>query len=121
MVIDHVNANPNTKGVKRVLFIQYWELNPDFDPIELVEVSQTLIKKKVTPAEGEKILHIYFSTSEYWGITITVADSEEVLLQSAQIWRIAKPGIFKVFKISPVVDLVKAIPFLVQLGKKLKE
>ena len=96
-------------------------MNPDFDPTELVEVTQALIKKKVTPAEGEKTLHVYFSTSEYWGITITVAESEEALLQSAQIWRIAKPGIFKVLKISPVVDLVKAIPFLVQLGKKLKE
>ena len=104
-----------------MLFIQYWELNPDFDPTELAEVTQTLIKKKLTPGEGEKTLKVYFSTSEYWGITITEADSEEVLLQSAQIWRIVKPGMFKVLKISPVVDLVKSIPFLVQLGKKLKE
>ena len=104
-----------------MLFIQYWELNPDFDPTELAEITQKLIKKKLTPGEGETTLHVYFSTSEYWGITITKADSEEVLWQSAQIWRIAKPGIFKVLKISPVVDLVKSIPFLVQLGKKLKE
>ena len=29
-----------------MMFISYWEINPDFDPAELAEIAQELISKK---------------------------------------------------------------------------
>ena len=35
-----------------MLFISYWELNPDFDPSEMAEIAQMLMSKKLYPPEG---------------------------------------------------------------------
>jgi hypothetical protein len=103
-----------------MIFISYWELNPDFDPSELAGVAQTLISKKLWPVEGMKEIAWYVSTSDFWGITIVEAESEEQMVEMAAMWRIAKPGIFKLIKNTPAMEIVKIVPVLMKLAKKIK-
>jgi hypothetical protein len=103
-----------------MMFITYWEINPDFDPAELAEIAQELMRKKVYPAEGIKELAFYISTSDYWGIGIDEADSEEALARNVNMWRIAKPGFIKFIKSTPAMEVVKLLPVLVKLKKQIK-
>ncbi len=103
-----------------MIFISYWELNPDFDPSELAGVAQSLISKKLWPVEGMKEIAWYVSTSDFWGITIMDAENEEQMIEMAAMWRIAKPGIFKSIKTTPALEIVKTVPLLMQLAKKIK-
>jgi len=103
-----------------MLFITYWEINPDFDPAELAEIAQELMSKKVYPAEGIKELGFYMSTSDYWGIGIDEADSEEALARNVNMWRISKPGFIKFIKSTPAMEVIKILPVLVKLKKQIK-
>ncbi|MHA2008266.1 MAG: DUF3303 domain-containing protein [Promethearchaeota archaeon] len=103
-----------------MIFITYWELNPDFDPGELAEIAQELISKKLYPTEGVKQIAFYVSTSDYWGIGIDEADSEEALSRNTNMWRIAKPGFIKTMKTTPATEVVKILPVLVKLKKQIK-
>ena len=75
-----------------MLFISYWEINPDFDPSEFAENATNLISKKLYPTEGVKEIAFYVSVSDHWGITVEEADCEEALVRNTNMWRIAKPG-----------------------------
>ena len=103
-----------------MLFISYWELNPEFDPAELAEIAQELMSKKVYPAEGVKQIAFIMSTSDYWGIGIDEADSEEALVKNTNMWRIAKPGFIKFMKSTPAIDVVKILPMMMKLKKQIK-
>ena len=100
-------------------FISYFELNPEFDPSELAELGVDLMKRKLYPAEGVETLAWYIAPG-YWGISVSEAESVESLMNNVSAWRIAKPGIFKFFKIEPAMDTKELIPLVVQLGKKVK-
>lgn len=76
-----------------MLFISYWELNPDLDPSEIAKVAQELITRKVYPAEGINDIVFHVSTSDYWGISLTEAENEEAMVRSTNMWRVAKPGL----------------------------
>ena len=104
-----------------MIFINYWELNPDFDPSELAGIAQTLISKKLWPVKGTKEIGWYVSTSDYWGITIIEAENEEQMTEMTAMWRIAKPGIFKFIKTTPAMEIVKIVPVLMKLAKEIKE
>ncbi|MFX1358488.1 MAG: DUF3303 domain-containing protein [Promethearchaeota archaeon] len=103
-----------------MLFITYWELNENFDPAELAEMAQKVLSKNLYPTEGVKQLGWYVSTGDYWGITISEAENEEQLVQDTNVWRMAKPGVFKLIKNSPAMELAKALPILIKLKKKLE-
>jgi len=103
-----------------MLFISYWELNPDFDPSELAEIAQKLMSKKLFPAEGIKQIGFYISTSDFWGISIEEAENEEQLAKGSNIWRLAKPGYIKLMKTSPGMDVIKMVPLLMKLKKQLE-
>jgi len=102
-----------------MIFISYWELNPDFDPSELAGVVQKIINKKLYPVEGVKQLAWYVS-QDYWGITIEEADTEEQIAQGTNIWRIAKPGIFKMIKTAVAMEATKVLPLMMKLKKQLE-
>ena len=103
-----------------MIFISYWELNPDFDPGEMAEIAQDLISKKLYPAEGVKQLAYYISTSDYWGIEIDDAENEEAMVRSANMWRIAKPGFIKSIKTTPAIEVAKVLPIAIKLKKLIK-
>jgi hypothetical protein len=103
-----------------MIFISYWELNPDFDPGEMAQIAQELIGKKLYPGEGVKQLAYYISTSDYWGIEIDEADSEEAMVRSTNMWRIAKPGIIKFLKTTPAIEVAKVLPIVLKLKKQIK-
>ncbi len=103
-----------------MLFITYWELNPDFDPSELADLAKTFLTKKLFPAEGVEVIGWYV-TPEYWGISITKADSEEAVMREATGWRIAKPGIFTKFNIAPAMEVAQVLPVITKLAKTVKD
>ena len=103
-----------------MLFISYWEINPDYDPSALAEIGIDLIKKKLYPAEGVKEIGFYMSVSDHWGITIEEADSEEALIRNTQMWRIAKPGMIKFIKSTPALEVAKLLPVVMKLKKDMK-
>ena len=103
-----------------MLYISYWELNPDLDPTEIAEVAVELMSKKIYPVEGINDIVFHVSTSDYWGITLTEADSEEAMARSTSIWRIAKPGMIKLVKTSPAMEVAKILPILTKLKKEVK-
>ena len=100
-------------------FISYFELNPEFDPSELAEIGVDLMKRKLYPAEGVETL-AWYMTPGNWGISISEAESVTALMNNVMAWRIAKPGIFKSFKIEPAMDTKELIPIGIQLAKKVK-
>ena len=103
-----------------MLFISYWELNQDFDPSELAEMAQMVLSKKLFPVEGTKLIGWYMSTGDYWGITISEAENEEQMVKGTQVWRMAKPGLFKFSKTSPAIDTAKVLPMVIKLKKQLE-
>ena len=104
-----------------MLFISTWELNTDFDPAELAGIAQELVEKKLYPVEGVEQVGWYLSTSDYWGISIYNADSEEALLRNTNMWRMVKPGIFKSIKVSPAMETINLIPALMELKGELNK
>ena len=103
-----------------MLFISYWELNPDLDPTAIGDVAQELISKKIYPVAGIKDIVFHVSTSDYWGITLTEAESEEAMVRSTNIWRIARPGLIKFLRTSPAIEVAKVLPILAKLKKAVK-
>jgi len=104
-----------------MLFICYWELNPDFAPSELAEIAQKLMSKKLIPVEGLKYIGDYISTSDYWGITIVEAENEEQIARGSYILRLAKPGLIKVMRNTPAMETTKMVPLLMELKKQLED
>jgi len=105
--------------MNEMLFITYWELNENFDPSELADLAQKVLSKGLYPTEGVNQIGWYVSTGDYWGITITEADTEEQLVKDTNVWRLAKPGLFKCIKSSPAMETAKAIPILMKLKAQL--
>lgn len=103
-----------------MIFMTYWELDPSFDPSELADVAQKILNKKLYPTEGVKQLAWYISTTDYWGISIDEAQTEEQLIKDISVWRIAKPGLFKKTKITPAAEITKVIPIMMKLKKQLE-
>ncbi len=103
-----------------MLFISYWELNPDFDPSELAEIAQKLMSKKLYPTEGVKQIAFYISTSDYWGISVEEAENAEQIAKNSNIWRLAKPGYIKRMKTSPGMEVIQMVPLLMKLKKQLE-
>ena len=102
-----------------MLFISYWELNESLDPSELADIAQTLMNKGMVPPEGIKQIAWYVSP-DYWGITISEAESEVALANDANMWRIARPGVFKSIKTSVGLDVSQVLPVVMKLAKKIK-
>ena len=100
-------------------FIAYFELNQDLDPSVLAEVGLDLMKRKLYPAEGYKTL-AWYTTPGMWGISIAEAESVEAIMRNVNAWRIARPGVFKSYKIEPAMDTKELIPIGVQLAKQVK-
>ena len=103
-----------------MLFISYWELNPDFDPSEMAEIAQKLISKQLYPAKGVNQIAWYVSTNDYWGISIEEAEKEEDLAINSQMWRIAKPGFITFMRTSPAMEATKILPVLMKLKRQLE-
>lgn len=103
-----------------MIFISYWELNPDLDPSTIADAAQKLIEAKLYPLANSKQLAWYVSP-DYWGITISETDDENALLTDANMWRMAMPGIFKKIKTSVAQDSNKVIPLMLKLKRKISK
>ncbi len=101
-----------------MLFIAYWELNPDIDPVKIAKRVAEIVEKGLWPPKGAKVLGWYF-TPEHWGISIMEYENAETAMESFNTWRIALPGIFKYVRISPAMSTRETVSLLLKLEKKL--
>jgi hypothetical protein len=97
------------REVKELLFVAYWELNPDKDIKEVAKLAADLTKTGKFPIKGTKMIG-WYDTPGGWGVTIWEADSEEAVFNGLLVWTKAMPGIFSCFKVSPALTAEKAIP-----------
>ena len=102
-----------------MLVLIYWELDPNLNPAEIASAVGELQEKGMWPPEGVKMLG-WWITQDYWGVSVYDVDSEEALMKSASLLRLAKPGIFKKYKSSLAMPAKDVIPLMVQLNEQLK-
>lgn len=100
--------------------LTYFELNPNLNPSEIAEIGASLIKKGMVGIEGQKILAWYITTC-YWGIVLTEMENETAAFKATNAWRIAKPGVFTVWKTGPAMKSEDAIPLLMKLGEQFRK
>ena len=100
-----------------MLFLSYWELNENITPKDIVKVGAELLAKKLWPIEGMKILGWYVAAGPVptWGITIEEAESAEQVLKGIAVWTNAKPGLFKVVKVSPAMTTEDAMRIVAEM------
>ncbi len=103
-----------------MLFITYFELNPDLDPTEIAEITQKLMSKGLYPPKGQKTLCWYVSTGDYWGIMAVEVESAEASAIGTNMFRAVKPGIFKCVKSTLAMKVEDLIPIAIKLGKQIK-
>lgn len=90
------------------------------DPAELASIAQKIISKGLYPTKGVKTIAWYVSTTDYWGIEISEFESAEAQVANANVWRMAKPGIFKFIRTSVAMKIEDIIPVLLKVSKQLK-
>ncbi len=88
-----------------MLYITYWELNPDKDVRELTRVLAKLQQEGKWPLPGTEILAFYVTPSiPMWGITIGRSSNEEDFYRSLLMLLNEVPGYFKSYRVSPVQE-----------------
>ncbi|KKK69256.1 hypothetical protein LCGC14_2935870 [marine sediment metagenome] len=103
-----------------MLFITYWELNPQMDPSALADAAQIILNKKLYPTEGVTQHTWLISADGYWGITVSEAETVEQLAKDVAVWKVAHPGLFTAFKSSPAMEPGKMIPLIMKIKKQLE-
>jgi len=99
-----------------MLFLTYWEINETSTPKEIAKIAAELMEKGLWPLEGTKMLGWYITSDiPHWGITIYEAETAEQVMKGALVWENAKPGIFKVLKVSPAMTAEDAIPLVMEM------
>ena len=99
-----------------MLFLSYWELNEAFVPKDVAKLAAELMEKGLWPLEGTKMLGWYITSDiPHWGITIYEAETAEQVMKGALVWENAKPGIFKVLKVSSAMTAEDAIPVAMEM------
>lgn len=101
-----------------MLFIIHFELDPSHDPSDILKMYQKVQEAEIAVEKWET--KGWYITPEYWGIAIVETESVEDILTNANAWRIALPGIFKNYNISPAADVAEYAPNLAKLVRKLK-
>lgn len=96
-----------------MLFVAYWELNPDLDPKKIAEVAAKYLQEGKFPVPGVKTVGWYL-TAELWGVTVFEVESAETIFKDQILWRKGIPGIFKVFKVSPAMPTENIIPLVLE-------
>ena len=99
-----------------MLFLSYWEVNEVATPRDIANIAAELMEKGLWPVEGGKMLGWYITSDvPHWGITLEEAETVEQVMKGALVWENAKPGLFKVLKVSPAMTAEDAIPFVMEM------
>ena len=100
-----------------MLFLSYWELNENLSPKDVVKVGTGLLEKNLWPVKGVKMLGWYVAAGEVptWGITIEEAKTVEQVMKGVAVWTNAKPGLFKVVKVSPAMTAEEAMRVVMEM------
>ncbi|MFX1590275.1 MAG: DUF3303 domain-containing protein [Promethearchaeota archaeon] len=102
-----------------MLFVVYYELDPSMDPAAIIDAFQKIQEANI---EAEKWdTKFWYVTPEYWGVAVVDTNTAEDIAQNANSWRVALPGIFKSYKISPALDVETYVPIAAKLVRKIKK
>ena len=96
-----------------MLFLTYWEVNEAFTPKDIAKLAAELMEKGLWPVERAKMLGWYIAGDvPHWGNTLEEAETVEQVMKGSLVWENAKPGLFKVLKVSPAMTAEDAIPLV---------
>ena len=99
-----------------MLFLSYFELNENLNLKDTVKLAAELMEKKLWPIKGVKILGWYTSVDvPTWGINIYEAETVEQVVKGLAVWTNAKPGFFKVVRVSPAMAAEDAIRVVMEM------
>jgi len=102
-----------------MLFIVYYELDPALDPADIINAYQKIQEADIQAEKWE--VKGWYITPEYWGVAIVDTDSAEDIAQNANSWRVALPGMFKTYNVSPVLEVEKYVPIGAKLVRKIRK
>jgi len=99
-----------------MLFLSYWELNENLSPKDVVKLGAELLEKNLWPIKGVKQLGWYATVDvPTWGINLYEAENVEQVLKGVAVWTNAKPGIFKVVRVSPAMTTEDAMRIVMEM------
>lgn len=104
-----------------MLFITYFELNPEKDPSEILDAFQKIQDAKIGDMMEKWEEKGWYITPDYWGVFIVDTDTVEDVLRNSNAWRLALPGIFKKIKTCMAAEVEQYAPILLKLVRKLKK
>ena len=96
-----------------MLFVAYWEINPNLEPKKIAEAAAKVLEKEEFPVKGIKTIGWYI-TREYWGVTIFETENAEPMFKDSILWRKAVPGIFANIKVTPAMKTQDIIPLILK-------
>ena len=102
-----------------MLFIVYYELDPSQDPSAILDAYQKIQEAEIKQEKWD--VKSWYITPEHWGVAIVETDSVDDMMKNAYQWRLALPGMFTTYNISPVSEVEQAIPILAKMMRKFKK
>jgi hypothetical protein len=87
-----------------MLFISFWKLSDDADPVEVAKLGHGLTEKGAFPVKGIK-LHAWLITPGGKGIAIVEAENAEALFNEWLAWTRDHPGILSVMRYTRLLRL----------------
>ena len=102
-----------------MLFIIYYELDPTLDPADMLTAYQKIQEAEVEFEKWET--KGWYITPEDWGVAIVECDSVDDMMKNSYQWKLALPGFFTKYNVSPVAEVEQAVPVLAKMMRKFKK
>jgi len=102
-----------------LLFNIYYELDPTLDPADILTAYQKIEEAEIEFEKWET--KGWYTTPEHWGVAIVETDSVDDMMRNAYQWRLALPGMFTTYNVSPVAEVEQVVPTLAKLIRKFKK
>ncbi len=102
-----------------MLFIIYYELDSNLDPADMLTAYQKIQEAEVEFEKWET--KGWYITPEDWGVAIVECDSVDDMMKNSYQWKLALPGFFTKYNVSPVAEVEQAVPVLAKMMRKFKK
>lgn len=97
-----------------MLFVTYWEIDPEKAPSEIVAAGRRLIESDAFPPGDVETVR-WDATVDGWGITIFEADAYEDVLRAHMAWQELSPGWFSELRTAPAAPAPEATMEMAEL------
>jgi len=102
-----------------MLFVVYYEFNPNLDPADMLTAYQKIQEAEVELEKWET--KGWYITPEDWGVALVETDSVDDMLKNIYQWKLALPGFFTKYNVAPVAEVEQTVPILAKMMRKFKK